>query len=224
MRSIYVWWDKNFREEFQRSLLNAIDHIIKLGEDFSHHFELKIFGNFSMGSGEYENADWYFNSSFEPRRKQVNARSVLDKCAVEPWQKQNPHIEIIGTSHDLWSGDSDNNFVYGMTRPGFGTLTSYNRMVKWYGPNAPLVYLILALHEDAHLVRAPDATRRRYLDYTLGAHCKLTDCTLGQVNVEGRPDALTAARNILRRYENTSNYFCRECTRDIVRGKRIETT
>jgi len=79
--------------------------------------------------------------------------------------------------------------------------------VRRYGSDAPMVYLILALHEIAHLFEAPDVTRRRDLGRALGAHCKLTDCALGQVNVEGRPDALEATRSILKRYQKTGSYF-----------------
>lgn len=220
MESIYVWWDRNFREQFQEPLLNALNEIIRLGEDFSDHFDIGILGNFSFGDMKYENAEWYFDSSLDHQREQVNASSILNKCATEHWPNQKPHFHVIGTSHNLWNGTSSNEFVFGLTRPGFGTITSYNIMVKQYESDAPLVYLILALHENAHLFWAPDATRRKDLHYALGAHCKLVDCALGQVNVGGRPDALEAGREILRRHEATGDYFCSDCITDIVKGKR----
>ena len=220
MTSVYIWWDKNFNKQFQEQLSNALYEIIRLGDDFSDRFDVRILGNFFFNDGKYGNADWYFDSSLDPGRGQVDASSVLEKCAEEHWPSKNRRFHVIGTSYDLWNGTSSNRFVFGLTRPGFGTITSYNRMVRRYESDAPLVYLILALHENAHLFRAPDATRRGDLDYALGAHCKLIDCALGQVNVEGRPDALTATRSILKRHRRTDDYFCKECSTDIVRGKR----
>lgn len=215
-----MWWDNHFSEAFQEHLLNSLFEIIRLGKDFSDHFDVRILGNFSFGNGNYENADWYFNSSLDTGRSQVNGSSVLLRCASKHFPQGYPHIHVIGTSHDLWNGTPGNSFVYGLTISGFGTLTSCNKMVRRYGSDAPMVYLILALHENAHLFWAPDSSRRRDLDYVLGAHCKLTDCALGQVNVVGRPDALTATRSISKRYKKTGSYFCNECTTDIVRGKR----
>lgn len=220
MKSIFVWWDRNFTEQFQEQLSKALYEIIKLGEDFSDRFNVRILGNFFFNNRKYGNADWYFYSSFDPRRNQVNASSVLDKCFKEHWPIQNPNLHVIGTSYDLWKGTSDNTFVFGLTRRSIAAITSSNRMLKWYGPDASLAYLILALHESAHLFGAPDATKRRDLDYALGAHCKLIDCALGQVNVEGRPDALAAGRKILRRYQKAGDYFCSNCITDIVKGIR----
>ncbi len=218
MKPLYVWWDRNFSGEFQKQLLRALDNIIEL-HGSPNDIKLNVLGNFSNGRGEYNSADWYFDTSYESRRRQVNTDSVFRKCVVEPWQTKSPHYEVIGTSYDLWSGDANNNFVYGATIPDFGTMTSSNRMVKYYGQNAPLVYFILAMHEGAHLFGAPDETKRGDIDYTFGPHCRLADCTLGQVNVKGRPDALTAARNILNRYKNTGSYFCKECADDITRSR-----
>ncbi len=220
MRKIYVWWDKNFNKQFQERLLNGLHEIIRLGDDFSDRFDVRILGNFFFKNGKYGNADWYFDSSLDPERSQVDASSVLNKCIGEHWPSKNPNIHVIGTAHDLWDGTLSNEFVFGLTRRGFGTITSYNKMSKWYGSSATLVYLILALHENAHLFGAPDATRRKALHYALGAHCKLVDCALGQVNVDGRPNALTATRSILERHRRTGDYFCNECTTDIARGKR----
>ncbi|MHA1954596.1 MAG: hypothetical protein ACW96U_11700 [Candidatus Heimdallarchaeaceae archaeon] len=218
MRKAYVWWDSDFRREFQKPLLDSIDYIKNLGGSL----EVKRVGNFSRGNGDFMNADWYFKDNYDSRRRQVNAGNVLARCTAEPWQKQEEHLEVIGTSYDLWTGGDDNVFVFGGTWPGFGTITSSNRMERYYGRNAPQVYFTLSLHEDAHLFGAPDENRRNDLEHILGWHCKLEDCTMGQVNVQGRPDALQATRNILRRYERTGNYFCDDCTEDVVNGiKRL---
>lgn len=218
MKLIYVWWDKDFTEQFQRPLLNALHEVIELGEDFSDHFEVKILGNFIWDEEQYRNADSFFDSSFDPEREQVNASSVLNKVGMH-WPFQ-PHKHVIGTSHDLWSGKSDNRFVFGWTMRGFGTIISSHGILERYKSDASVVYMVISLHENAHLFKAPDEIRRKDLNHNLGAHCKLTDCALGQVNLGERPDVLTSTRSVLKRYQRTNSYFCSECTTDIVKGKR----
>ena len=105
MRPIYVWWDKNFSKHFRESLLNALQEVIRLGEDFSDRFNVTVLGNFSLAE-KYENADWYFDSTFDHGRNKVDASSVLDKCGRH-WPYR-PHIHVIGTSYDLWNGKLDN--------------------------------------------------------------------------------------------------------------------
>ena len=219
MKSIFIWWDRNFKERFQEQLLNALLEILRLSEDFSDRFNIINLGNFLSSDRMNENADWYFDSSFDPQRNQVNASSILDKCAQNYMSRQIPQMYVIGTSHDLWNGAPTNGFVFGWTTIGFATIISCNRMPR-YGSDALSVYLVLALHENAHLFRAPDETRGRDLDYCLGAHCRLTDCALGQMNVRGRPNALAATKRVLERHQRTVNWFCDECTTDIVMGKQ----
>jgi len=96
MKSMYVWWDRNLSNQFQECLLNALNEIIRLGEDFSDHFNVRILGNFFFDEGTHKNADWYFDSSFDLRRNQTNASFVLDKCAKERWPSQDPHMTSLG--------------------------------------------------------------------------------------------------------------------------------
>jgi hypothetical protein len=219
VKPIFMWWDSNFSKQFQEQLSNALFEILRLREDFSDRFNIRILGNFLSNESINENADWYFDSSYNSQRNQVNASSVLNKCAQNYMLRQTPQMHVIGTSHDLWNGEQDNGYVFGLTTPGFGTIVSCNKMSK-YGSDASLVYLTLALHESAHLFKAPDAARRRDLDNALGPHCNLKDCALCQVNVGRRPNALEAARRVLERHQRTGSWFCSECTTDIVMGKR----
>lgn len=220
MKSIFIWWDRCFGEQFQKRLLNAFYEIVRLGEDFSDRFDVRILGNFVFSGKKHENADSYFDSSYDPKRDQVNGHAVLFSAGIH-WPIQNSRMHVIGTSRDLWTGEPTNRFVFGWTMKGFAAIVSCSRMPD-YGAMASSVYLVLALHENAHLFGAPDVTRGRDLEARagLGEHCELKDCALGQVDVDGRPKALEATKNITERHRRTGNWFCDECTTDIVAGKR----
>jgi hypothetical protein len=219
VKSIFVWWDRNFDEQFQELLLSAFFETIKLGEDFSDRFDVRILGNFVSSAEKYGNADSFFDTNYDPKRDRVNAHVLLFSVGTR-WPQQNSHMHVIGASHDLWKGTPTNNFVYGLTMKGFATIVSCSRMPR-YGDMATSVFQITALHENAHLFGAPNEARGRDLEEQadLGKHCRLEDCALGQIDVDGRPGALEATRSVFERHQRTGNWFCDECTADIVAGK-----
>lgn len=217
-KQIYVWWDRNFdnKREFIEAGIRALFELLKLGEDISNEFEIRIFGNFRVGHEDFENADWYFEKSLDKKRNQVNASKLFNLCHIEPWQKSQPHIEVIFTSYDLYIDGT--NFIFGLTIPYFGIVTSCHRIEKWCGKISPFAFFSITLHELGHLFSLP--ARIKNVEYKLGCHCVYKDCVMGQVNVYGRPDICEAALLILERYRNTKNYFCKECTEDLIRVKK----
>jgi hypothetical protein len=198
---IYVWGYKTSEENLEIASNVLRDVLESMG--MRENFPIYVFPQEKFGDGDWGSAAFYFeNPSVRKRGEQYCAIDVLDLCKEEPWQKT-PHIEFIVSNVDLWSGDENNNFVFGLTfslltKGEFGSFPSIRFreaghtysislfpgcILSTYRMRSPSVFYLLLLHETFHLFGVPAYYRRKNVEKILGLHCKLADCAMSQVAV-----------------------------------------
>ncbi len=228
-----MWHDRKVGRDTVELGLRVLDEeIVRRG--YETKFPVKYFGVSSLD---------YFEEALNVGREtkgteQASTLAVLVKCAMEPYQKAEPHVEFVLTGIDLYSGDRNNNFVYGTTipintgriPPGFTIISDY-RISEWYSDVKPQAMYTMILHEFSHLFSAPRPGREGTVEI-LGTHCILDDCAMGQVNVvrpvvNGRTgryehrfvDLREQAVKVAKRKRKTGDALCRECRKDLEYGK-----
>ncbi len=189
-----------------------------------------------MGSkwsnGDFGSVAWYVKNAYNSRRKQANLSDMFILTEQEPWQKTNPHFELMVLETDLF--DEETNFVYGAAQKKIvengrivvdglahpegrlyvpGIIISANRMKKGHGKNWESTFLTMFFHELGHFFGLPttsnpnymkegDSRANGYLDFK---HCDDSLCVMEQVDIDGRMNLLKKTK--LLEKENLL-YFC----------------
>ena len=101
MLPIYVAYETGLSQFEQECVREA-------AKDFERAFpESKVFiyGDEPWDEGEFSSADWYINRAKKVwcpnSRVRLDADSVINMMMFEPWQRVNPHIDILVTLYDL---------------------------------------------------------------------------------------------------------------------------
>lgn len=203
---VYVSNTADVPKPFMDGVLEAIDHMLRIADV---RIPVKYFGAFTASNGDYGSAEWYIRRAWNGTRGLVNAELLLNLMEFEPYQRAEEHYDVFVTGHDLWSGELDNNFVFGLTRPLFGTVQSIARLQASVEDIKTVTY-----HEVAHVFATPNPKRRvnRNISYAYGgAHCIVPTCSLRQANIPGHPTMQMVTR---RRIQNGFPY-CGDCAEDI---------
>ena len=219
---IYLTLDNSVSELEHRAVLDGINETVQAA-GVAGEVEVKDFGYWDQGPGDYESAEWYVAKAMKHGfdkgyGTQIDASRLLNLLNTEPWQSMKMHKDIFVTGRDLYCAGL--NFIIGMARPGFGTVIS---PVRFRGLNKKAGYECVkteTMHEFGHVFWA--ATGRDGIDILTGRggsnamlysdHCACNDCTMRQgVSV---PDAwVVAAQDRLDRGKG----FCPTCVDDMVK-------
>lgn len=158
---------------------------------------------------EWNSVDWYIGrTEQESRNEQLHGGKLLTLLKNEPWQKAQPHYDIVVTTRDLYDDDCD--FCIGLAIHGFGTVISTTRFRGLSAQDAYHCIVTETMHEVGHVFGLVPETRTSNVNCSLGLHCT-NQCIMRQgLNVPHDWQAITADR--LRGHE-----FCGECTRDLQR-------
>lgn len=105
-----------------------------------------------------------------PRQgKQMCADTLLTLCANEPWQKSEPHYDVIVVNDDMFSGDT--NFVIGLAGRGLGTVLSVCRFLHLDMESRFNCIVTETIHELGHVFGLLPKNRTQDVEESLGRHC-----------------------------------------------------
>lgn len=128
-RPIHVSNTSEVPIDYMNVVLKSTKEVLKITEV---DLPVKFFGSFNLGSGDFESANWYIRSSWNPERNQADADRILNRMMSEPYRKREPHYDVFITGRDLYDGSrQDNRFMFGLTAPHIGTVQSYHRFEKF---------------------------------------------------------------------------------------------
>lgn len=179
MLPIYVMYETEL-SVFERYCVD------KAMQEFKNMFperEIVIFGFNQWCEGDYSCADWYIEKArVKQSTCQIDASGLLDLMQNEPWQWNNPHVDVLFTSKDLFA--SGLNYCFGMTR-GRCTVQSVYRYRYLNTDDRELAIKTVAWHELGHVFGMAGNLRRGNTEYKLGAHCTNYGCVMRQgMNVD----------------------------------------
>lgn len=204
--------------EFEyRALLEGFQKIIR---EAGRNIKIHNFGSYSSGTGPYSSPDWYQQQALTSRNRgfgiQVSAVEIDRLLRSEPFQKENPHYDVMIVDKDLTTtlNDPQNNFIFGYG-PHPNNIISVKRFIHWIkDPRLRRASLaILGAHEYGHNL---DLVHRNFNTGEGGykwGHCNGEEgpCLMEQVNVEGARDVDEQAKLIYPR----ENWLCPDCADEI---------
>ena len=117
--------------------------------------------------------DWYLDTAWDEHRHQVNANTMMDAIASEPWRREDvigDHYDIFVVDQDLYALErpTDEDFIVGIARQSVGTVVSTFRLEALSDPF--FVLKTIMMHEMCHVFGTPDP-RRDDVDRSRGVHC-----------------------------------------------------
>lgn len=178
------------------------------------NLDITCYGSDPWSTGVYSSADWYIQQTERVVGNQggvqLNADSLVDLVANEPWQAENPHIDVVLTSHDLTAFDMGNqlNFVFGLAS-GRVTVQSLARYRELSDFDRKLSIKAVIWHELGHIFGMAADLRRSHTVYNLGPHCTNHGCIMRQgLTVEEWAQHARDAYEMRRIY-------CPECLADV---------
>lgn len=212
MAPVYVCWTSGVTEQEGAEVVSAVREVLNIAGQVR---EIKVFGSQVWGVGDFGSADWYQERAMiVPHRErhgygsQTNAIKILSLMRdEEPWQEEEPHLEVMFVDHDASIGTPDNNFVFGVTWPGFGFVQSVRRIHDVEDLNLRLrIIRRVGIHEFAHILNVPN--RVPNTEEKLGRHCTNVCCMRQGLSLQ-------VWTQQLRQEEAAGVVFCEECTLDL---------
>lgn len=180
MLPIRVMWDSGVNDLEAQAICAALEEQNKLFPGLN----ITVYGASAWCKGEYSSADWYINKTMRVSRpfgEQLNADHLQDLVSNEPWQKEDPHIDIVITSRDLTAFDCDDwlNFVFGEA-DGRVTVQSVARFRQLSDTDRYLAIRAVIHHELGHIYGLAADVSRSNTEYNLGPHCTNYGCLMRQ--------------------------------------------
>lgn len=171
MLPIRAMWDSGVNGLEAQAICAALEEQNKLFPGL----DITIYGASAWCKGGYSSADWYINKTMRVSRpfgEQLNADHLLGLVNNEPWQKAEPHIDIVITSQDLTAFDCDDwhNFVFGEA-DGRVTVQSVARLRQLSDTDRYLAIEAVIHHELGHIYGLAADASRSNTEYNLGPHC-----------------------------------------------------
>lgn len=175
---IFVSWTSGVVEEEGQAAVQGVRDVL---EAAGQTREVRVFGSRQWSQGDYGCADWYQEQTmFHPVRErhgygpQTNASHIIGLMSREPWQKKQPHLDVMLVDRDTSTGEENMNFVFGVTWPGFGFVQSVAR-IREAGRDLNLRLLQrVSRHEFGHVLGLP--SRGYQVEQNLGLHCTNVCC------------------------------------------------
>ena len=218
---IYVMWTSDVPPaEANAALQGVLDTRDASGQNRA----VVSLGSASFGQGDFSSADWYLEEAFKRQQRQETLRErgfgaqlipayLYGLFTQEPWQAH-PHWEVTIVNTDLWSGENDNNFVFGITNTAFPasiqSIRRYSESIK-PGPARNESIRRLLRHEVGHMF---GLTHRNFnVEDKLGTHCANEICTMRQgLSIQ------EWAANAEAEYR-TSTHFCGDCRQELASNR-----
>lgn len=201
---IHICWDSDLTGIEAEAVIEGINEIALVAKR-----QVRVFGSNSWFNGDYYSANWYVNNS-RRRGSQVNAADMLNLLHLEPWQEQ-PHIDLLVTSKDLYSSNHNLNYVFGMAYPEWNVAVQSIfrfRQAGLRGNELKLNIRRVVRHEVGHLLGMAAESRVNTVE-SCGSHCANPVCTM-------RQGLSVAAWQILTKMENKAGIlFCPDCLSDL---------
>lgn len=211
MLPIYVMYDSGLDELERDAISDAIQKIKVMVTGL----EIRNYGSAAWSTGAYSSADWYIQHAEIVHGNyggmQLNADSLIDLVAGEPWRVNDPHIDIIVTSYDITALDDGKqlNFVLGLA--DFGKGVSIQSVFRFRGCSDLERFLAietLIWHELGHILGMAADPRRPHTEEKLGRHCTNYGCVMRQgMSV---PEWIEHARDAWQ----AGQIYCPECISD----------
>ena len=177
MLPIYVCYDSGL-DAFEVQCIK--DALVELKILFPNRV-IKDFGSRSWSVGDYSSADWYVNKAKKVLRSsaisQLDAGSLIDLMQSEPWQRNDPHIDVLFTSKDLTI--TNLNFCFGLAR-GRITVQSVFRYRRLSNADRELAIKAVVHHELGHIFGCAIDLARANTEMNLGEHCTNYGCIMRQ--------------------------------------------
>ena len=165
--------------------VEAISAALKELNELFPVLKIRVFGKGAWGQGTYSSADWYVENTPTLRylngSPQLEANYLLDLIENEPWQSQEPHIDVAIVSRDITARDGEQllNFVFGIAN-GRITLQSVFRYRELSNGDRFKAVKAVILHELGHIFGAAADLNRSNTEYNIGAHCTNHGCVMRQ--------------------------------------------
>ncbi len=231
---------KDYRQGIIRSVLhlcrtsgvldkeyNAIKYgFEKIVVETGRQIKLVDLDNYVWNNNAFGSADWYQEQALTNKKdkfgKQVSAYDLDALLRNDPYQKTEPHFDVIVIDKDLTTveGDTKNRFLFGYG-PYPNNIVSVNRFMKWI--RDPVLrqksLAIIAAHEFGHNL---DLVNRNFnigkSGYKRG-HCNGEEgaCLMEQVNVK---DARSIDEQAALIFDNES-WLCLDCKDEIFYKKSM---
>ena len=206
---IYICYDSGLDFFEQAAVNDAARELKRILPDR----EIINFGSRAWSEGEYSSADWYVRNA---RRlsfgvnEQLDAHHITNLLMEEPWQKDDPHIDVLVTAKDL--SVKGFNFCFGATVGRF-TVNSVRRYRSLRYDDRRLVIKSLIWHELGHVLGAAGDQGRVNTECKIGQHCLNRGCVMRQgMNLS---EAVRIARDAAAAHQ----IYCPQCLADIKRSR-----
>lgn len=180
---INVMWDSGVDALEERAI---VDGLVGALSCIGARREVRIFGSKAWSEGSYSSADWYVSHTRRLRRSdgnvQLDADRLLDLLAGEPYQKAEPHIDVMFVSQDLTARDGEQylSFVFGIAsgRLTVQSVARYRDVTNQF--ERMMAIRMVIQHELGHVFGMAADLRRSNTEYDLGPHCTNRGCVMRQ--------------------------------------------
>lgn len=219
---VYVMWTSDVPEEEGRAGLEGVKDVLTAS---GQNRELSNLGSTRWWGTEYSSADWYIEEAVRrgalirnPNHGglQVVAQRLAQLFDSEPWQVI-PHREVMIVNRDLTTGDSGENYVFGVTAwtneftpYSIQSVTRLEREITDKETRLRVIRRLLR-HEVGHMFGLPSFGRKN-TEMKLGRHCTNV-CTMRQGM--SSDEWITQ----LRQEERAGVQFCGDCMSDLARSR-----
>lgn len=219
IKPIYLVNNRGITVEEREAVKDGIQTVLKTAEA-PQIVEIKDFGYWNRGSGDFESIDWYTQKAKTDKScgygQQLDASIIMCLCAKEPSQESEPHYTVFVVDSDLWQRDIS--FIIGLSRETEGAVFSAVRFRDVRDERMKYECLkTVALHELGHTFGAAagrkgiEALTTKYCGKLCDDHCA-NECVMRQGN--SVPDAwIKISEDSLR----SGKAFCNECRDDLIK-------
>jgi len=151
--------------------------------------------------------DWYIQQGItaSQRTPQLNAKRIIADLFRDPWQRVEPHYDVLVLEHDLYC--DNRSFIVGLALPGIASIISTHRFTDLETEQHRECVKTLSFHEIGHMLGLPGATRT---EERPDAHCP-NKCVMRQ--------GLSVPLDWLEMTDERLQLgapFCAECLRDLL--------
>ena len=208
MLPIFVMYDSGL-EAFERS---CIDEAVCEFKELFPDEKVVVFGSHAVYDGKILDADWYIeNAKSKVIPYQLYADSILDLMASEPWQKNQPHIDVLIVSRDLTYDRLK--CCFGLSG-GHGTVQSVYRYRNLNDFDERRMAIKTAVwHGLGHVFGMAADSKRTNTEDRLGSHCTNCGCAMRQAT--DYKECIQRAKDV--KYAGT--IYCSQCIDDVRKRK-----
>lgn len=179
IKPVYIMCEEGLLDFQIQAVLQAIYAVLRIAM-VSEKIQVVNFGVWrqngwrnSQGLEPYYSIDWYIQSAIRASTRQgkLNGNQMIIDIWCEPWQKLQPHYDIVILRSDMYSGEINNNFVIGLASKGHGTVISINRFLG-LDPRTQIDCIQTeTMHEVGHVFGLIPEQRQECVEESLGKHC-----------------------------------------------------